>query len=144
MVKKNSTLSMETMKAGKFTLVERLMNVLTNEYKLDGKKIKRETDDIIDRCQHLQNMRECVYLSLLRYENESREDARSFWKRISRQYLQRYYVLLCFNAYLEDVVVKQNKTLDAMSYADWIDGKDLITDNIGTLTEGNLAKFNWD
>ena len=85
-----------------------------------------------------------MYLSLLRYENESREEQKPYWKQISRQYLERYYVLLVFNAYLEDVVVKQNKSLDAVSYVDWIGQKELITNNIGTLTEGNLAEFNWD
>jgi len=144
MAQKNSSLSIDKMKEGRFTLIEKLMNILMNEYKLDGEKIKRETDDVIDRCQHLQNMRECVYLSLLRFENESREEQKPYWKQISRQYLQRYYVLLVFNAYLEDVVVKQNKSLDAVSYVDWIGEKRLITENIGTLTEGNLAEFNWD
>ena len=85
-----------------------------------------------------------MYLSLLRYENESREEQKPYWKQISRQYLERYYVLLVFNAYLEDVVVKQNKSLDVVSYVDWIGQKELITDNIGTLTEGNLAEFTWD
>jgi len=144
MAKKHSALSVEVMKEGRFTLIEKLVDILTKEYGIDGEQIKRETDDIIDRCQHLQNMRECVYLSLLRYENESREEQKPYWKRISRQYLQRYYVLLCFNAYLEDVIVKQNKTLDAVSYVDWIKDKQSINTNIGTLTDGNLAKFNWD
>lgn len=54
MAKKGSSLSIETMKAGMFTLIERLMNILKNEYKLDADKIKRETDDIIDRTAHLQ------------------------------------------------------------------------------------------
>ena len=89
-------------------------------------------------------MRECVYLSLLRYDNESREEQKPYWKQISKQYLQRYYVLLAFAAYLDDVIVKQNKTLSAVSYVDWIADKELIGNNIGTLTDGNLAKFNWD
>ena len=89
-------------------------------------------------------MRECVYLLLLRYENESREEQKPYWKQISKQYLQRYYVLLTFNAYLEDVIVKENKSLKEVSYVEWIADKELIQSNIGTLTEGNLAKFNWD
>merc|ERR1712237_3629 len=49
MAQKNSSLSIDKMKEGRFTLIEKLMNILMNEYKLDGEKIKRETDDVIDR-----------------------------------------------------------------------------------------------
>ena len=54
MAEQSSSLNIEQLKGGRFTLIEMLMNILTNEYKLDGEKIKTETDDIIDRCQHLQ------------------------------------------------------------------------------------------
>merc|ERR1712228_847972 len=96
-------LSVAEMKSGNFMLIRNLMGLLMNKYKLNAMQIKKDLDDIIDRCQHLQNMRECVYLLMLRYKNEARVEQREYWLKLSRQYLQRYAVLLVFNAYLNDV-----------------------------------------
>eukprot|EP00483_Globobulimina_turgida_P006523 UN06533 len=105
-------LSEDDMKKGNFDLIIKLVNIFKSEYGLNGDAIKKETDDIIDRCQHLQNMMECIYLSLLTYVNESRQIQKEYWKKISRQYLRRYYVLIAFNAYLHDVVNKTKKQLN--------------------------------
>ena len=122
----------------------KIENILCNDYKLDGKAIKQETDDMIDKCQHIINMRECIYLAKRRYVAEKRENERGYWSKMCKQFLQRYYVLIVYNAYLNDVIIKQNKTTDDIDYISWIKDKKLITSNIGTLTDGAIAKFNWD
>merc|ERR1712154_234947 len=112
---------------------KQLMKLLTDEYGLNAMQIKKECDDIIDRCQHLQNMRECVYLLLLRYKNEARVEKKGYWLQTAKQYLERYAVLFLFNAYLNDVVVEQKKTLNEISYIEWIKDKKAIQDTLGTL-----------
>ena len=142
--KGDGKLSGDDMRKGNFTLIEKLVGILCDEYKLDGKKIKQETDDIINRCQHLTNMRECIYLAKRRYIAESRDNLKGYWVKMSKQFLQRYYVLIVFNAYLNDVILKQNKTTNDINYIQWINDKKLINENLGTLKDGALSKFNWD
>eukprot|EP01084_Bolivina_argentea_P237745 399468_1 len=137
-------LGVDDMKKGNYKLIGKLVDLLVNEYGLDGNKIKNETDDIIDKCQHLQNMRECIYLSLLRYIYEERDNHKGYWKKISKQYLSRYYVLIVFNAYLNDVVVKQKKQLGEVTYVEWINDKPLIYGTMGSLKNGALAEFSWN
>ena len=120
-------------------MIVRLLAVLQNEYKMDAKRIKAETDDIIDRCQHLQNMRECVYLVRLRYEHEARDEMKPYWLRIARQYLHRYYVLLVFNAYLHHVVVVRGETLDKIDFITWMADKKMIDGDMAKLSD-----FMWD
>eukprot|EP00484_Ammonia_sp_Unknown_P017329 CAMPEP_0197034490 /NCGR_PEP_ID=MMETSP1384-20130603/12596_1 /TAXON_ID=29189 /ORGANISM="Ammonia sp." /LENGTH=494 /DNA_ID=CAMNT_0042464431 /DNA_START=13 /DNA_END=1494 /DNA_ORIENTATION=- len=136
-------LSAEEMKEGNFTLIKKLVDILTDEYGLDGKRIKLDTDDIINRCQHLTNMRECIYLAKLRYIHEKRENERGYWQKMAKQFLQRYYVLIVFNAYLNDVLLKQKKTLNEVSYTQWIATKPAINENLGTLKQGDLSQFDW-
>eukprot|EP01083_Nonionella_stella_P310410 1102701_1 len=143
-VKRDYELSESEMKKGNFTLIKQLVKILSDEYGLDGATIKAETDDIIDRCQHIQNMRKCVYLALRRFIHEVRQNERGYWKKIAKQYLQRYYVLIVFNAYLHDVMLKQKKGLDEIDYIQWISQKEVITNTMGTLKAGALAEFNWN
>jgi len=41
---------------------------------------------------------------------EKREKERGYWIKMSKQFLERYYVLIVYNAYLNDIMIKQNKS----------------------------------
>ena len=55
---------------GNYRIINNLIELLTKKYNLNGKLIKKETDDIIDACQHLQNLRRCIFSTKLRYSYE--------------------------------------------------------------------------
>ncbi|ETO13244.1 hypothetical protein RFI_24133 [Reticulomyxa filosa] len=148
------------MRNGNYTLVKKLVETLTNNYKLDGEKIKSEVDDIINRNQHLQNMRVCIYstklwyvficfliyffyflpittqkiiIAIVRYDRETME-RRAYWKEISGYFLERYLVLIAFNAYLHESAKNDFNT----KYSEWIQSH---ADLLNILT---VKSFDWD
>ncbi|ETO31707.1 hypothetical protein RFI_05413 [Reticulomyxa filosa] len=132
-IQSQHSLSEQEMRNGNYTLVKKLLDVLTNKYHLDGHKIKTEVDDIIDRNQHLQNMRVCIYSTKLWYDRET-PDRRSYWKELSEHFLERYLVLISFNAYLHEAIKDEFRS----KYSEWVrkhpDVLDVLT----------IKSFNWD
>ena len=61
-------------------------------------------------------------------------------------YLERYFVVICFNAYLHDVIGNNGavEKLKNVTYSQWIQERQDITNTMGTLDSGPLSKFSWD
>eukprot|EP00126_Sphaerothecum_destruens_P005326 Sdes_comp18701_c0_seq1m9001 len=96
---------------GDYQVIRKLIHIFDN-----GQQIKNEVDEIIDGAEHMQNMRtaicDCKNASLTNSGEEGRDA--SFWLRRGTNYLQRYWSLIAFNAYLH-----QQENPFAMSYTEW-------------------------
>ncbi len=74
-------------------------------------------DQAIDACDHLQNLRECIYDCKMRAEGII-PDARpnEFWMKRGLNYLERYLRLIIFGQYLQDQVPLRFES----SYSIWL------------------------
>ncbi|ETO31327.1 hypothetical protein RFI_05794 [Reticulomyxa filosa] len=155
-----TTMNSVTMRNGDFTIIRNLVKILTQTYHLNGQALKKELDDIIDRCQHLQNLRDCIYFTKLWFDFESKSETHSnssgtahetkrsaYWKKLSLNFLERYFVLICFNAYLHLQTAfdsnKQELFLKS-TYSQWFQSCHDIIKCLGTYSDGPLSRFNWD
>eukprot|EP01117_Protostelium_nocturnum_P005712 TRINITY_DN2062_c1_g1_i1.p1 TRINITY_DN2062_c1_g1~~TRINITY_DN2062_c1_g1_i1.p1 ORF type:complete len:575 (+),score=149.24 TRINITY_DN2062_c1_g1_i1:32-1756(+) len=80
---------------GEYSVVTQLVSLLQ-----DGQKIKNQVDRAIDACSQVQNLREAIFecrqRSLLEDENSKKYEERGL------NYLERYWWLIVFNAYLAE------------------------------------------
>jgi hypothetical protein len=84
--------------------------LLRGEYKMilglvrvipDGARIKQQTDCVIDHCDHVQNLRTCIYETKSRAQT-ALPSRRHEMERRWINYLIRYFFLITFNAYFRD------------------------------------------
>jgi len=85
-------------KLGQYKVIMKLVETIGK----DGELIKAEVDDATDRCPHMQNLRECIHYTKEMYDKET-EERRKFWKRMAINFIERYYYLILFNAYLREI-----------------------------------------
>jgi len=85
-------------KLGQYKVIMKLVETIGK----DGELIKAEVDDAIDRCPHMQNLRECIQYTKEMYDKET-DDRRKFWKRMAINFIERYFYLVLFNAYLREI-----------------------------------------
>eukprot|EP01135_Chromosphaera_perkinsii_P003656 Nk52_evm35s250 gene=Nk52_evmTU35s250 len=82
---------------GNYKVIKQVVHLLD-----EGQTLKEEVDKIIDASEHMQNMRtaikECKDASTKNTGEEGRDA--NFWLRRGTNYLQRYWALIVFNAYL--------------------------------------------
>ncbi|KAI8816483.1 inositol hexakisphosphate-domain-containing protein, partial [Fimicolochytrium jonesii] len=88
---------------GEYRLILRLLAVLTH-----GKHAKLVTDNAIDACDHVQNLRLAVYDYKLRVESMAENTPAEKAKKdrmmnVARNYLVRYFYLIVFADYLMEV-----------------------------------------
>jgi hypothetical protein len=79
--------------------------------------LKNIVDEAIDACDHLQNLRECIFECKLRADGIVPDDFRSqtFWLKKGLNYLERYLRLVIFAQYLKEQLPLRFET----SYVLW-------------------------
>jgi len=85
----------DKLKAGMYGVVRSLLRVL--ERGLLGKAI---LDTVIDANQQMQNLREAIASYRSRLLNEEKERKRATLMAVCLEYLERYYMLICFSSYI--------------------------------------------
>ncbi|CAH1794464.1 unnamed protein product [Owenia fusiformis] len=102
---------------GEFTAIVELIKYLSN-----GPKIKQEVDVTIDMCGELNNLIDELHKAKETLEEIETdyiiqgESAMSYFREKCVNYLERYFYLICFNAYLHDQFVK----LLSISFSQWM------------------------
>ncbi|CAL8089892.1 unnamed protein product [Calicophoron daubneyi] len=95
---------------GEFVVIKRLITLLPN-----GNQVKREVDYILDKCFESMSMmhfhiREEIYFSYVKYKEEKDPKKKEEYRRQSFAYLEEYFSLILFNAYLHDGQATRWKT----------------------------------
>jgi hypothetical protein len=124
----------ERRRRGHYQVIDALVEALPN-----GLQIKNELDDAIDRASHLQNLRLCIEHAKTMYDKET-VDRRQFWKNMSVNFIERYFYLIAFNAYLHEA----SKNEFNVTFEQWHkDHADLFA-ILGTRDSGALSTFDWN
>jgi len=85
------------------------------------------------------------------YDKET-EDRRQFWKRMGINFVERYFYLVLFHAYLRDVIRESSKASTAESpvkiptdvtFSKWHDDRPQLYQILGTREKGALSEFSW-
>jgi hypothetical protein len=79
-----------------YQIVNSLLRVIKN-----GLEIKYIVDDVIDKCGAFLNLREIIESEHIQSENENDESKKRYHIKRAISALQRYFVLICFQAYLD-------------------------------------------
>ncbi|OQS03144.1 paladin [Thraustotheca clavata] len=94
-------------KSGNYFIIQSLLKVLDN-----GVESKALADYAIDQCSHLQNLRECIAQCRdLTKEQGIEPERQSFYMHRAVNYLERYFYLICFGAY----ILEQTTTMEPKS-----------------------------
>ena len=104
---------------GLYKCILQLIALLKN-----GLTIKSCVDLVIDECSCMQNLRTAIY-DLKKQLNDTNERQRHHAHRYGISYLQRYFYLICFNAYLHDNYSPTTSTL-AVTFQEWLNGRSEI------------------
>ncbi len=81
---------------GQYKMILALVRVLP-----DGHFLKNQVDRVIDHCDAMQNLRTSIYELKVKVHT-ALESKRAFFVRRGRTYIERYFFLICFNAYFRD------------------------------------------
>ncbi len=84
----------------------------------NGLEAKRAVDNAIDACDKTINLRESIETWRIQAENESDPAARKRATRRSQLHLERYFMLICFQAYLDAHPVDES---ELPSFASWVE-----------------------
>jgi len=120
-------------KLGQYQCIMKFIKSIPN-----GDLIKAEVDDAIDRCKQMQNLRECVHYTKEMFDKET-PDRRAFWKRMSVNFIERYFMLILFPTYLK----AEAETEFATPFTVWVSKNKQHLDHLGTRESGYLASFDW-
>ncbi|CAH8666745.1 unnamed protein product [Schistosoma margrebowiei] len=101
---------------GEFIIIKKLIRMLPR-----GHQIKREVDYVLDRCYESMSMmhfhtREEIYFTYVKARDENDPEKKLKLRKRSLAYLERYFFLILFNAYLHDQQPKRWK----ISFEVWI------------------------
>jgi len=98
---------------GDFQTILRLVRIV-------GVKTKSVLDALIDKCSHMQNLREDIYDRLLKSNDQSMsEEARHRTLEVGILYLHRYFYLICFTGYVLDQKPTDEKAF-SKSFKQWM------------------------
>jgi hypothetical protein len=86
----------EALRRGEFKLIQSLVRVIPG-----GIQIKQQVDAVIDTCDHMQNLRLCIFETCARIKAALASKKQQFIRR-GAKYLARYFFLICYNAYFRD------------------------------------------
>lgn len=103
----------EELKAGFFAAIRSLLRALER-----GKEAKLALDLVLDACSAMQNLREAIASYRARLFYESNDMRRQSLVHVCTQYLDRYYVLVTFAAYLDDPAFNPGSK-GHVPFADW-------------------------
>lgn len=87
----------ELLRRGDYAVIRSLVRVVDC-----GKEAKLLVDELIDRCAHMQNLREAILTYRRSLAKESDEKRREAVCTRGVEYLERYFTLCCFAAYALD------------------------------------------
>jgi hypothetical protein len=82
---------------GDFDIMLRLVRLLRA-----GRSAKARVDEAIDRCGRVHHLRDQIVESFIASEHERASDAHQMFSAVTAGYMKRYFLLVCFQAYLED------------------------------------------
>jgi len=98
---------------GEYDVMLRLLRVLRH-----GRSAKRRVDDAIDRCGRVHHLRDQILESFVASEHARASDAAAAFSSATAGYMKRYFILVCFQAYLDDSTAAfARATLEATSGA---------------------------
>lgn len=89
--------STDDLKNGMFLSIRSMLRALEN-----GRSAKLALDLILDACSAMQNLREAIAIYRSRIFREPNEMRRQSLLQVCLEYLDRYYSLIVFSAYLDD------------------------------------------
>lgn len=121
---------------GQFTIIFNLFKLIP-----DAKEGKAHLDHIIDLCgvppkgTGLQNLRECILWTQEKFNFEPKKK-KPFWKKMSINFIERYFYLICFATYAKSFAKRgfdKNFTL-------WMDERA----ELRRLIQNGMQTFNWD
>ena len=102
--------------AGSFELILRLVRLLKS-----GNLLKAELDDVIDRCAVLQNLRSAIKDLKVMAEQETDPEKKHVFDERGKNYLERYFYLLAYTAYVRDQLPEITQT-----FSEWMTSKSYI------------------
>lgn len=94
---------------GEYKIILQVVSVLTY-----GKLAKRLTDQAINMCDHMQNLRRAIYDYRLRMESMTDRHSKKYatTREVGLNYLVRYFYLIVFADYLLEEVASPTCTLE--------------------------------
>ncbi|KAG2199112.1 hypothetical protein INT46_010520 [Mucor plumbeus] len=107
-----------------YQIVNSLLRVIKN-----GLEIKHTVDNVIDKCGAFLNLREMIESEHIKSEHEDDEAKKKAHIKRAIASLQRYFVLLCFEAYLDSTSPESLNSTE--TFESWITRRP----EIGTLLE---------
>lgn len=121
------------LKMGEYDLINSLVNVLS-----DGTLSKKDVDQVINQCGQVQNVREAILFARDQHIKSTTTDRQQFWKAKGASFVERYFYLICFYAFLKEAIA--NDLDEAFTFAVWMEEHTEVTELISGTT---LAHFNW-
>lgn len=127
------------LKAGFFAAIRSLLRALER-----GKDAKVALDLILDACSAMQNLREAIVSYRARMFKETNDMQRQSLLQVCLEYLERYYVLVAFAAYLDDPAF-QPGSKEHVQFADWWSARPELQGILSRLVRTNpLAALSLD
>lgn len=120
---------------GQYAIVMNLVQTLK-----DGAVLKAQVDDAVDRCSAIQHMRESILYTHEMCSKETDQERKDYWSNMARDFLERYFFLLAFNAYLKETAAQEWN----LTFAQWHKDHPEIFSLLGTKESGPLAQFAWE
>lgn len=120
--------------SGEYSVITRLVGALK-----EGQAVKDMVDESINLCSHMQNLRDCIHYTQEMYNKET-EERRVFWKRMSVNFVERYFFLVLFAAYLKEAAGSDF----SVSFEKWVQDHPELVSILGTRESGGLSTFHWD
>jgi len=103
----------ERLKRGWYNVVKRLVSHIDN-----GLQRKREVDEAIDACAHMQNLRHAIYECKAKMPSCAEAFQREVYEKRGKNYLERYWWLIIYNTYLH----AQGPQGFKKSFSNWMKG----------------------
>lgn len=130
----------QELKNGSFTVIRSLLRALEN-----GRAAKNSLDLVLDACAAMQNLREAIATYRTRLFLEPNEMRRQSILQVCLEYLERYYVLVEFAAYLDDPEFSPDNPANNVSFAEWRDKRPELKGILQRLIRSNpLAALSLD
>ena len=126
--------SEEELKAGKYGTIRSLLRVLEH-----GKKGKRVLDVTLDACSAMQNLREAIAGYRKRIFTEANDMQRQSLLQVCIEYLERYFVLIAFTAYLNSPGFSPGRP-NHISFSAWTAARPELRSILERLLRGDPLK----
>jgi len=130
-------LAEEKARRGQYSVIAKLFECVP-----EAREAKAHLDKIIDLCGEpatggtgLQNLRECILWTQQKHDFEPKKK-RPFWKQMSKNFIERYYYLVCFATYCK---IYAPRGFD-WTFTMWMDCRAELRE---TISQGK-KNFNWD